>query len=127
MEKTESVQRNVLGEPLELCCTNPKTGFYRDGFCHTGPQDVGVHTVCAQVTEEFLAFSQRMGNDLSTPRPEFGFPGLNPGDGWCLCAGRWLEAFKAGCAPRVKLRSTHERTLEIVDLDLLKPYAIDLS
>lgn len=127
MDDTKLVQRNVLGESLELCCEDPMTGFYRDGFCHTGPQDHGVHTVCAVVTDEFLNFSRAAGNDLSTPRPEFGFPGLKAGNQWCLCAGRWLEAHEEGAAPRVKLRSTHQRTLDVVDLAVLKKYAIDLS
>lgn len=123
----DSEALNVLGEPLEGCCSDPLTGFYRDGYCHTGAQDLGVHTVCAVVSDAFLAFSREHGNDLTTPRPEFGFPGLQDGDGWCLCAGRWLEAHKAGAAPRIKLRSTHIRTLDLVPLSVLKPYALDLS
>jgi uncharacterized protein (DUF2237 family) len=119
--------RNVLGEPLAECCTKPMTGFYRDGSCNTGPEDFGVHTVCTRVDAAFLAFSKAAGNDLSTPVPEFGFPGLNPGDCWCLCAARWKEAFEADRAPRVRLTATHEATLEIVPLELLKRYAIDLS
>lgn len=122
-----SKARNVLGEPLQGCCNQPVTGFYRDGFCHTGPEDVGRHTVCAQVTAEFLQYSKAQGNDLSTPRPEFGFPGLQPGDRWCLCAGRWQEAFEAGHAPRVVLMATHAATLEVVDLGDLKSHALDLS
>jgi len=118
---------NVLGEPLESCCHDPLTGFYRDGYCHTGAQDFGVHTVCAVVDETFLQFSQAQGNDLVTPRPEFGFDGLNAGNGWCLCAGRWLEAHEAGVAPRIKLRSTHIRTLDLIPLAVLKPCALDLS
>ena len=114
-EKTEPAmsktpQRNVLGATLADCSHDPKTGFYRSGCCETGPDDAGVHTVCAVLTEEFLEFSRSRGNDLSTPRPEFGFPGLDPGDRWCLCAARWLEAFEAGCAPRVDLEATHEKT-----------------
>ena len=113
---------NVLGGPLASCCTSPRTGFYRTGRCDTGPGDLGVHVVCAQVTDEFLAFSREAGNDLSTPRPEFGFEGLNPGDRWCLCAPRWKEALDAGMAPKVVLESTHEETLAIVPLGVLKDH-----
>jgi len=120
-------QHNVFGEPIEICSLNPTTGFYRNGCCDTGPEDVGVHTVCVEVTREFLAFSKSRGNDLSTPRPEFGFPGLNPGDRWCLCAERWQEALSAGVAPRVILAATHEATLEIADLADLKRHALDLA
>lgn len=120
-------QRNVFGEPLKSCSERPLTGFYRSGCCHTGPEDFGLHTVCVEVTAEFLAFSKARGNDLSTPHPEFGFPGLEPGDRWCLCAARWREAFEGGSAPRVVLEATHEATLEIVDLDDLKRYALDLA
>ena len=120
-------QRNVFGEPLVSCSERPLTGFYRSGCCHTGPEDVGLHTICVEVTAEFLAFSKARGNDLSTPRPEFGFPGLEPGDRWCLCAARWREAFEAGRAPRVILSATHEATLELVELGDLKRYAIDLA
>jgi uncharacterized protein len=120
-------QRNVFGEPIEVCSLNPTTGFYRSGCCETGPEDVGVHTVCVEVTKEFLAFSKARGNDLSTPRPEYGFPGLNPGDRWCLCAERWQEALAAGVAPRVVLAATHEATLEIADLADLKRHALDLA
>lgn len=119
--------RNVLGEPLIGCCNAPITGFYRDGFCHTGPEDVGRHVVCAVMTEDFLQFSAARGNDLATPRPEFDFPGLDAGDRWCLCAARWVEAFEAGAAPRVALTATHEAALEIVPLADLKAHAIDLS
>ena len=122
-----SAQRNVFGEPLKTCSERPVTGFYRSGCCHTGPEDLGLHTVCVEVTAEFLAFSKSRGNDLSTPRPEFGFPGLEPGDRWCLCAARWREAFEAGRAPRVVLAATHEATLELVELGDLKRYAIDLG
>jgi uncharacterized protein (DUF2237 family) len=122
-----SEPRNVLGERLAECCTKPMTGFYRNGSCETGPEDFGLHTVCARLDAEFLAFSRAVGNDLSTPRPEFGFPGVNPGDCWCLCAARWLEAFDAGKAPKVRLTATHEATLEIVPLEILKRFAIDLS
>jgi len=119
--------RNVLGEVLEPCSLSPMTGFFRDGCCHTGPEDLGVHTVCAEMTADFLAFSKERGNDLSTPRPEFGFPGLVPGNRWCLCAARWQEAHLAGKAPRVVLRATHERTLEVCRLADLKRSALDLS
>lgn len=116
----QRLERNVLGEPLAPCCTDPMTGFFRDGSCRTGPDDLGSHTVCAQVTEEFLAFSRARGNDLVTPRPEFSFPGLRPGDCWCLCALRWKEALDAGCAPPVKLEACHERCLDVVSLDVLR-------
>ncbi|MFL1407006.1 DUF2237 family protein [Marinobacter sp. M1N3S26] len=118
---------NVLGETLEACGNDPVTGFYRDGCCNTGPDDLGSHTVCVVMTDEFLAFSRERGNDLSTPRPEFGFPGLRAGDGWCLCAPRWQEAFEAGSAPRVRLRATHRGALESCDLADLKRFAVDLS
>jgi uncharacterized protein (DUF2237 family) len=118
--------RNVLGEPLALCCSDPVTGFYRSGRCDTGAEDFGAHVVCARVTEEFLAFSRTRGNDLSTPVPEAGFPGLKPGDRWCLCAARWREALDAGVAPPVILAATHERALETVSIDDLKRHAIDL-
>ncbi|MBM3341725.1 MAG: DUF2237 domain-containing protein [Betaproteobacteria bacterium] len=119
--------RNVLGEKLQSCSENPVTGFYRDGCCNVGPDDVGVHSVCVRVTAEFLEFSKARGNDLSTPMPQFGFEGLKPGDQWCLCALRWKEAFDAGMAPRVVLRATNEITLEVVALADLKKYAVDLS
>ena len=106
-----SASRNVLGEPLEICSIKPMTGFYRDGCCDTGREDFGSHTVCAVLTSDFLEFSKSRGNDLSTPMPEFGFPGLKPGDRWCLCAPRWREAFEAKKAPRVVLRATHEAAL----------------
>jgi uncharacterized protein (DUF2237 family) len=118
---------NVLGEPLVPCSHAPMTGFYRDGCCETGPEDAGRHVVCAQVTESFLAFSRARGNDLMTPRPEFGFPGLAPGDRWCLCAERWREAALAGVAPPVVLSATHERALDIIDWTELKAHALDLS
>ena len=117
-------QRNVFGEAIEVCSLNPTTGFYRTGCCETGPEDVGVHTVCVEVTAEFLAFSKASGNDLSTPMPQYGFQGLKPGDRWCLCAPRWKEALDAGMAPQVVLESTHEETLAIVPLGVLKDYAI---
>ena len=119
--------RNVLGGTLEPCCTSPMTGFYRTGRCETGPQDVGRHVVCAKVTAEFLAFSKAKGNDLSTPAPAFGFPGLQPGDKWCLCGARWKEALAAGVAPPVVLGATHEAALEIVSLADLKRHALDLN
>ena len=120
-------ERNVLGEPLEPCSTNPLTGFFRNGSCLTGPDDVGRHLVCCEMTAEFLAFSKSVGNDLSTPHPEWGFPGLEPGDRWCLVAARWVEAHKAGAAPRVALLSTHEAALRYTDLATLKAYALDLA
>lgn len=124
---TDTIDKNVLGEPLEFCSIKPMTGFTRSGSCETGPEDVGNHTVCVQVTREFLEFSRSRGNDLSTPLPEFGFPGLRPGDRWCLCAERWQEALDARAAPRVVLRATHERALEAVTLKDLKSFALDLS
>jgi len=126
-QEPASSQRNVYGEPLQSCSERPLTGFFRTGCCHTGPEDLGLHTVCVEVTAEFLEFSKSRGNDLSTPQPDFGFPGLKPGDRWCLCAARWREALEAGSAPRVILAATHEATLEIVALKDLKPYAIDLA
>ena len=120
-------QKNVLGGDLESCCTSPMTGYYRDGHCRTDDSDQGSHTVCVRVTEEFLAFSKRTGNDLSTPHPEFGFPGLKPGDKWCLCVTRWEDAFLAGVAPRIVLAATHERALDVVELEELKAYALDLN
>ena len=119
--------RNVLGGELETCCTSPMTGFYRDGTCNTGGGDFGAHVVCAQVTQEFLAFSKSRGNDLSTPVPAFDFPGLKPGDRWCLCASRWKEAMDAGVAPPVVLSATHASAVEYVCLAELKQYAIDLA
>lgn len=119
--------KNVLGLELKECSRSPLTGFYRDGCCHTGGDDAGVHVVCAQVTEEFLHFSQAMGNDLSTPAPAFGFPGLKPGDKWCLCVARWIEALAAGVAPPVDLEATHISTLEFVSLEELSKYALPLS
>ena len=120
-------QRNVFGDPIAVCSVKPMTGFYRTGCCETGAEDTGVHTVCIEATAEFLAFSRARGNDLSTPHPEFGFPGLGPGDRWCVCAARWQEALEAGAAPRVVLAATHEATLEIVKLADLKRYALDLA
>lgn len=120
-------ERNVLGEPLQPCSTDPLTGFFRTGYCVTGPDDVGRHIVCCEMTAEFLAFSKSRGNDLSTPRPEMAFPGLQPGDRWCLVAPRWVEALQAGMAPRVVLLATHEAALRYTDLKTLKAYALDLS
>ena len=118
---------NVFDEPLHTCSEQPLTGFFRDGCCNTGDDDHGSHTVCVEVSREFLEFSRFRGNDLSTARPEFGFPGLRAGDRWCLCAARWLEALRQGMAPRVFLRCTHRRALEIVPLELLREYAADLN
>jgi hypothetical protein len=123
MEIDNSV--NVLGEELAICSTDPMTGFFRNGCCDTSAADRGSHTVCVVLTAEFLAFSKRCGNDLSTPQPEFGFAGLKPGDQWCLCAARFLEAYEAGHAPRVKLTATHKRALEIVPLDYLREHALE--
>jgi uncharacterized protein (DUF2237 family) len=119
--------RNVLGGPLGLCSNDPMTGFYRNGCCDTGPEDIGSHTVCAVMTEEFLEFSASVGNDLSTPRPEFGFPGLRPGDRWCLCAPRWQQALEANAAPGVVLGSTEEGALRFCKLVDLTRYAVDLT
>ena len=118
---------NVLGEPLSPCSTDPMTGFFRDGCCNTCKEDVGIHSVCVEVDSVFLQFSKAEGNDLITPRLEWGFPGLKPGDRWCLCAGRWLEAHRKGAAPHVFLSSTHARTLEVVPLNLLKANAVIIN
>ena len=118
------MNKNIFGEPLISCSESPMTGFYRDGCCKTGEDDFGTHTVCAQITQEFLDFSRSLGNDLITPRPEYLFPGLKPGDFWCLCALRWLEAHKGGLAPKIKLEATNEKTLRIIPLELLISYAI---
>ena len=125
MEKDDSL--NVFGEKLASCSEDPLTGFFRDGCCNTNEQDLGNHTVCVQLTQEFLEYSRFRGNDLSTPRPEFGFPGLKPGQRWCLCAQRWLEAFEHDMAPKVYLQRTHIRALETITLEKLKSYAIDLN
>jgi uncharacterized protein (DUF2237 family) len=117
-------QKNVLGQPLEPCSFDPLTGFYRDGCCNTGPDDRGVHTVCCVVTAEFLTVSAQLGNDLSTPMPQFGFPGLKPGDHWCVCANRWLQVVQAGAACPVVLESTHEATLEVVPFETLLEHAV---
>ena len=124
MQKTQRTGRNVLGTELRPCSTNPMTGFLRDGCCNTTAEDLGLHTVCVEMTAEFLAFSKAAGNDLSTPHPQFGFPGLKPRDRWCLCASRWVEAYEEGKAPRVVLEATHERTLELVSLAALQAHAI---
>lgn len=121
------MNKNVLGGPLMECSRDPLTGYYRDGSCLTGPSDLGTHTVCAKVTDAFLQFSRERGNDLITPVPAYQFPGLKPGDYWCLCASRWLEALKAGVAPTLKLEATHEKTLEYVSLDVLIQYQEDAS
>ena len=120
-------QINVFGEKLEICGVDPITGFYRDGTCNTCKDDFGSHTVCIETSQEFLEYSKSKGNDLSTPVPAFNFKGLEPGDSWCVCAGRWLEAEKNGMAPRLNLQSTHIRALEIVPMVLLKKYAVDLN
>ena len=122
-KKKESI--NVFGTQLETCCNDPKTGFFRNGLCDTCKEDMGVHTVCILATEKFLNFSKSSGNDLSTPRPELQFPGVKPGDRWCLCAIRWKEAYDKGMAPPVFLESTHIETLKLVDLNLLQQYAVN--
>jgi hypothetical protein len=124
MNTTTEIARNVLGQPLVACSFEPLTGFYRDGCCKTGPQDIGKHLVCAVMTDSFLSFSKKRGNDLSTPRPEWGFPGLVAGDQWCLCVDRWKEALDAGVAPHIKLESTHLQALQFVSLDELKSLAV---
>ena len=121
-----SYQKNVFGENLKECSVNPITGYFRDGCCNTNSSDLGLHVVCAEVTEQFLEFSKSSGNDLYTPNPDVGFPGLKPGDRWCLCADRWKEALDAGAAPPVILSSTNEKVLEIIELKDLKKYAIDV-
>ncbi|MEB3229246.1 MAG: DUF2237 domain-containing protein [Synechocystis sp.] len=120
----DSTDKNVLGGDLNCCCKSPLTGFYRNGYCQTGPMDYGRHVVCAQVTAEFLAFSRARGNDLSTPLPAYQFPGLKPGDKWCLCAARWKEAKDAGMAPLVDLSATHQSALEVISLDELIPFSL---
>ncbi len=124
-ENKRNIQYNVLGGLIEICSNDPITGFYRDGCCNSGYEDLGSHTVCAIMNEKFLKFSKSMGNDLTTPRPEFGFDGLNEGDLWCLCAARWEEARKAGVAPRVKLKGTNQLALNFCNLEDLKLHAID--
>ena len=120
----EPKAKNVLGQDLQACCFEPKTGWFRDGYCNTGIHDRGVHVVCAEMTQEFLSFSATCGNDLITPLPQFNFPGLKPGDKWCLCVQRWKDALDAGLAPPVVLESTHEKALETVSLNDLKAHAI---
>jgi uncharacterized protein len=122
-----SDDKNVLGGKLLPCSISPRTGFYRDGCCNTGPEDLGLHVVCAEVTAEFLHFARGHGNDLITPALEFGFPGLKPGDRWCICAAAWREAFEAGVAPPVVLAATHEETLAVIPLEALKRHALDLQ
>jgi len=122
-----SDDKNVLGSTLSPCSTSPRTGFFRDGCCNTGPDDLGLHVVCAQVTAEFLDFARDRGNDLITPVPEYGFPGLKPGDRWCVCASTWREAFEAQVAPPVVLQATNEETLAVIPLDALKRHALDLQ
>ncbi len=118
--------KNVLGTALQSCCTSPMTGFYRDGYCTSGAEDYGTHIVCAIVTEDFLAYTKEQGNDLSTPLPApYSFPGLKPGDKWCLCASRWIEAVRDGHAPKLLLTSTHEKMLEYMDLEVLKKWAFE--
>ena len=120
-------QFNVFEEEIEECCSNPITGFFRDGFCHTDNLDQGVHVVCTHITEDFLEFSKSRGNDLSTPKEEFNFPGLKEGDHWCVCAERWKEAYENNKAPKIYLRRTNKKSLKIIDLEILKQYAIDLD
>ena len=121
---SQEPQRNIFGEPLIACSNEPLTGFFRDGCCNTGPMDTGTHTVCAVMTEEFLAFTKSKGNDLSTPIPLYNFPGLNPGDKWCLCVNRWQEALEAGCAPLVVLEATYEKSLQTVSMEQLVRHAL---
>ena len=120
-------QTNIFGEPIDECCSNPITGYFRDGFCHTDKMDRGLHIVCSLMTQGFLDFSTTKGNDLSTPRPEFNFPGLKEGDSWCVCAERWKEAHEQGFAPKVYLRKTNKKTLKIIDIEILKKYSVDLN
>ena len=124
LDESRPRARNVLGGALAACSYEPRTGFYRDGCCNVGPDDAGVHAVCAEMTAEFLSFSAARGNDLSTPAPRFGFPGLAPGDRWCLCLERWIEAYRAGVAPRVVLAATHEVVLQRVPLEVLRRFAL---
>ena len=125
MPETKRLPKNVLGTELQMCCSNPMTGFYRDGYCRTGQSDYGIHIVCAEMTAEFLEFSKKAGNDLSTPVPEYHFPGLVPGDRWCLCVSRWKEALQAGAAPKVHLEATHLSTIEFVSLEDLKAHSVE--
>ncbi len=123
----DNIPKNVLGGPLQTCSERPVTGFFRDGCCNTSDEDIGAHVICVRVTARFLEFSAARGNDLTTPHPEFGFPGLKPGDRWCLCAMRWVEALHAGMAPQLVLAATHEGMLEYAPLEELKKHAIDLN
>ncbi len=123
MAMTKAPSLNVFGDAIEACSTDPMTGFFRDGCCDTCAEDQGSHTVCCVMTAEFLAFSKYIGNDLSTPRPEYGFPGLVPGDGWCVCAARWLQAAEEHAAPKVNLAATHRRALEVIALQVLEAHA----
>ncbi len=123
-EQQDLVAENVVGTTLKACCFEPKTGYFRDGYCRTDDRDYGTHTVCAIMTKEFLAYTKSMGNDLSTPFPAYNFPGLHPGDKWCLCASRWLEAYNKGVAPKVVLEATHKKSLTIVKLEYLKENAV---
>ena len=126
MSKSEKIL-NIFGDEIDACCHDPVTGFFRDGFCNTDEHDFGSHVVCVEITEDFLKFSKEMGNDLSTPHPEFDFPGLKEGDAWCVCAGTYAESIKAGTACKVFIKKTNYKTLEIIPLDKLKKYAVDLS
>lgn len=121
----KEVAKNIVGTKLQSCCTDPITGFFRDGYCNTNQMDQGTHVVCAVVTDEFLEFTKSRGNDLSTPRPDYQFPGLKAGDRWCLCALRWKEAYEAGVAPPIKPEATHEKTLKFIDLSVLKEHCIE--
>jgi uncharacterized protein (DUF2237 family) len=126
MSEPDEVERNVLGGPLEPCSTDPMTGFYRTGSCSSGPDDLGSHTVCTVVSAEFLELQRELGNDLVTPRPEYGFPGLHPGDRWCVVAARWLQAYQAGAAAGVVLAATSARALDVVPLEALRQHAVDV-
>jgi len=121
------LEKNVLGTALQACCYSPKTGFYRDGFCRTGTDDIGTHVVCAVMTQEFLTYTKAQGNDLSTPKPLYQFPGLKPGDNWCLCASRWKQAYAVGKAPEVVLEATHEKALQLIDFEMLLEYKYSLD
>ena len=125
MPETRKLPKNVVGTELKMCCNNPMTGFYRDGYCRTGQSDYGLHIVCVEVTAEFLEFSKNAGNDLSTPVPQYQFPGLVPGDRWCLCVSRWKEALEAGVAPKVHLEATHLSSIEFVSLEDLKAHSVE--
>ena len=126
-KKMTTKQTNLFDEIIEECCSNPITGFFRNGFCHTDELDRGLHIVCSLITDDFLRFSKSRGNDLSTPRPEFNFPGLTEGDSWCVCAERWKEAYEHGFAPKVFLKRTHKKAATIVDIEILKEFAVDLN